>query len=82
MGFSPLKIFLKKISNQHLINRIKYFERKLANRPSEMVYIGDSVYAEDCVDMENAHNEALAENIKTHILQMKEEAKERKIKIN
>ena len=66
-----------KMTNQHLVNRIAYFERKLANRPSEMVYVGDSVYAEDAVDAENAHNEALAEDIKMHIDEMKEELERR-----
>ena len=79
--YEPFKIDLKKITDQHLINRIKYFERMLANRPSEMIYMGDSEYAEDCVEMENAHNEELAENIEAHIWEMKDEAKDRKIKI-
>ncbi|GAG90641.1 unnamed protein product, partial [marine sediment metagenome] len=69
------------ITNQHLINRIKYFERMLANRPSEFIYIGESYYAEDAVNSENAHNEELAENIEAHIWEMKEELKDRKIEI-
>ena len=82
MTFTPLEIFLKKINDRHLINRIKYFEKKLANRPSEAIYIGDSVYAEDAVEAENSHNEAMAEGVKEHIDQMKKEAKKRKLKIN
>ena len=73
------RIKLSEIEDTHLTNRIKYFKKMLARRPSEMVYIGDSVYAEDCVDMENTHNEALAEDIKEHIKEMEEE-KERRIK--
>ena len=80
MGFTPLKIFLKKISNQHLTNRIKYFERKLLNMPGEEIYVGDSVYAEDAVEAENTHNKCLAENIKKHIFEMKKELKEREVK--
>lgn len=71
---------ITKMTDQHLINRIDYFERKLANRPSEMIYIGDSVYAEDAVDAENTHNEGLAEDIKIHINEMKEEVKRRSMK--
>ena len=73
------RIKLSEIEDNHLTNRIKYFKRMLARRPSEMVYVGDSVYAEDCVDMENTHNEALAEDIKEHIQKMEEE-KEKRIK--
>ena len=70
---------LSKISDTHLLNRINYFKQKLARMPSEAVYIGDSVYAEDAVDRENAHNEALAINIREHIKEMKREAKARRL---
>lgn len=78
--YEPFKINLKKITEIHLINRRNYFKKMLANRPNEMMYAGDSVYAEDAVDAENAHNEGLAEDIKTHIWELEEELKERKIK--
>ena len=68
------------MTKQHLVNRIAFFERKLANRPSEFVYIGDSVYAEDCVEMENSHNEAMAEDIKGHIKYMKRILKIKEVK--
>ena len=68
---------ITKMTEQHLINSIKFFKRKLANMPVEAIYIGDSYYAEDAVNSENAHNEALAEDIKEHISEMKEELKKR-----
>lgn len=68
---------LTKFTNLHLFNRLKYFRKKLSNMPSEFIYVGDSVYAEDAVEAENAHNEALAEDIKIHIEDMEEEIKKR-----
>jgi len=68
---------LTKMTNQHLINRLNYFERMLKNRPGEMIYMGDSEYAEEAVDAENAMNEDLAEDIKIHIVDLKEEIKKR-----
>ena len=68
---------LTKFTNRHLSNRLKYFKRMLANRPSEFIYMGDSDYAEDAVEAENAHNEALAEDIKIHIGDIEEEIKRR-----
>lgn len=69
---------LTKFTDLHLSNRLKYFRKKLANMPVEAIYIGDSVYAEDAVNSENAHNEALAEDIKIHMGDIKEEIKRRK----
>lgn len=71
------RIKLSKIGDSHLINRIKYFKRKLTNMPTEAIYIGDSVYAEDAVEAENAYNEALAEGITLHIREMEKELKRR-----
>ena len=68
---------LTQFTNLHLSNRLKYFKRRLADRPSEFIYMGDSVYAEDAVEAENAHNEALAEDIKIHIEDIEEEVKRR-----
>jgi len=70
-------IDLTKITDTHLYNRLKYFERMLANRPSEQCYVGDSDYAEDAVEAENAHNEDLAEDIEVHIMDLKEEINKR-----
>ena len=69
---------LTKMTDTHLYNRLKYFERMLANKPSEMVYMGNSEYAEDAVESENAHNEDLAEDIEIHIIDLKEEIIRRK----
>ena len=68
---------LTKMTDLHLSNRLKYFERMLANRPSEMIYMGDSEYAEDAVESENAHNEDLAGDIEIHIMDLKEEIAKR-----
>lgn len=65
------------MTNQHLINRIKFFKRKLVDMPSEMVYMGDSDAAEDAVNAENTHNEVLAEDIREHITDMKRELNKR-----
>ena len=68
---------ITKITKQHLINRIAYFERMLANNPGEQYYMGNSDAAEDAVECENMHNEMLAEKIKGHIRYMKKELKGR-----
>ena len=54
-----------KMSNQHLINRIAFFERKLAERP------GPSEAPEIYGEMEDRANEDLAQMIKGHISYMK-----------
>ena len=68
---------ITKITNQHLINRIAYFEKMLNNAPGEQFYMGNSKYAEDAVEQENKHNEMLAEKIKGHIAYMKSELRKR-----
>jgi hypothetical protein len=73
---------ISQISDEHLLNRIKFFERKLAERPTESVYVGDSEYAEQAVEQENQHNEWLAEKLERHIRYMKREAKKRGLETN
>ena len=68
---------ITKISDQHLINRIKYFERMLDEKPSEQTYMGESFYAEQAVESENTHNELEAEKIKNHIKYMRSELNQR-----
>ena len=68
---------LTKFTDSHLINRLKYFERMLANNPGEQCYVGNSEYAEDAVECENRHNEILAEEITEHIENLKEELENR-----
>ena len=50
---------LTKFTDSHLTNRLKYFERMLANRPSEMIYMGNSDAAEDAVESEKAKIEGI-----------------------
>ena len=69
---------LTKFTDEHLNNRLKYFERMLTDRPGEMIYTDDSDYAEDTVEAENAHNDDLAEDIKVHVMDLKEEINNRK----
>lgn len=75
------KIKLSEMGDNHLINRIKFMKRMLADRPSEFIYMGDSVYAEDAVEQENIHNEYLAEKITAHIKLLEKEAKKRKLEV-
>ena len=71
-------MLITKITNQHLINRIAFFERMLADNPGEQFYMGESEYAEDAVEQENRHNETLSKKIKGHIAYMKSELRKRK----
>ena len=72
---------LSKITNQHLINKIKFYRRMLLNKPSPQHYTGNSDYAEDAVECENTHYEVLAEKIEEHICDLKKEAKKRKLEV-
>ena len=69
---------LTKFTDSHLTNRLKYFERMLADNPGEQYYMGDSDAAENAVECENTHNEILAEEIEEHINELKEEINKRK----
>jgi len=69
---------LTKFTQQHLINRIKYFQRVLKEYPGEMFYMGSSDAAEDAVEQENAANELLFRNIEAHIHDMKKELEKRR----
>ena len=68
---------LTKLTDSHLTNRLKYFERMLADNPGEQYYMGTSDAAEDAVECENTHNEILAEEITEHIEELKEEINKR-----
>lgn len=72
---------ITEMTDQHLLNRIKFFERKLNEKPEHASYMGDSEYASDSVDQENKHNEWVAEQIEAHIKYMKSVAKQRKLDI-
>ena len=62
---------ITQITGKHLLNRIDYFERVLAEKPPYYAYVGDSEYAEQSVESENAHNDEMAEAIEKHIKYMK-----------
>ena len=68
---------ITQITNQHLINRIKYFGRLLETKPEPSVYMGMSDYGDDWVEQENRQNEIMAEDIMAHIKYMKKEARKR-----
>lgn len=54
-------------SKQHAVNRKAYLQRMLSLRPAEAYYMGDSIYAEDAVRLENEHNDRLADMIQEEI---------------
>lgn len=54
---------VRELQYSHLINIIKMLERTLDARPVYIPYMGDSEYAEDAVESEEMHNEALAQDI-------------------
>ena len=68
---------LKQMTNQHLLNAIRYWKRQLACQPDEQVYIGDSEYAEKSVELENEHNRELAKDIANLIGRLETEASNR-----
>lgn len=68
---------ITKITDQHLLNRIAYFERMLSEYPGYQAYMGDSEYAEQAVEEENRQNEELYKQVEAHIKYLKSEAKKR-----
>jgi len=67
------------MTDKHLLNRIKFFQRLLSEKPEEQHYMGESDFAEDCVNQENIQNEMIAESIEKKINSMISMAKERGI---
>ena len=72
---------ITEITDEHLLNRIRYFERMLFEKPQEQVYIGDSEYAESAVEQENRFNDDMEDKIRSHVAYMKKEAKNRKLSL-
>jgi len=72
-----MKVKITQITDEHLLNRIRFFEKKLKEAPAPSIYMGNSDYAEDAVEQENRYNESITEVIKSHITYMKREAKKR-----
>lgn len=68
---------IKDMQTSHIQNCVRMLEKKLASRPPEQYYMGDSDYAEDAVESENRHNEWLSELIESKIEQFEEELKRR-----
>lgn len=68
---------IKEITNQHLLNRIKFFERRLSEKPTLQIYMGDSEYGYSWVEQENRQNDEIESKIKNHIAYMKREARAR-----
>jgi len=64
----------------HIKNRIKYLKLFLESMPDEQYYMGESDYAEQAVDSENAHNMLLQKEIETEIKRL--EKKLKKFKLN
>jgi hypothetical protein len=64
---------IKDMSESHLKNSIAMLRRILANDPGEQYYMGDSVYAEEAVAMENAHNEQVRKDLHTTLVRLQRE---------
>lgn len=65
------------MTDQHLINAKKYWERILDNAPDEQYYMGESEYAEQAVENENRHNEDIVILIDNRIRKINREIKKR-----
>jgi hypothetical protein len=61
------KIKLSEMETSHLVNSIKLLERSVARVPDYMVYTGNGEMAEQAVESENRHNEAIAEEMQDMI---------------
>lgn len=67
------------MTDRHVLNAIRYWERQLSVYPGEQYYIGDSEFAEACVEADNKYNEDLKNETSRLINRLKREAKKRKI---
>ena len=72
------KMKITEMTDQHLRNRIKFFERRLLEKPA-LESPGDGSLVDDWVHCEIMHNERVEEDILKHIENMKTELKERNI---
>ena len=71
------KIDVKDMSISHLENSIKMLERQLEKKPIPETYTGNSDYASDAVDCENALNDRIEESIRLTIIVLKRELRYR-----
>lgn len=61
----------------HLINSISMVERQLREMPPYAIYTGESEYAEQAVDNENAQNEEIKDVLTARLFGLRREAKRR-----
>jgi len=66
------------METSHIINTIAMLKRRLSERPTSYPYMGDSDFASDSVDREEAVNEQIAEEIEAWIDVFEKELKTRK----
>ncbi len=71
------KLKIREMTESHILNCIKMLERLLATKPEPSVYMGDSEYAEQAVELENQANDDKAEIIQSRINSFKRELKRR-----
>ncbi len=64
---------IKEMTDSHLLNAIAYTKRHLAKDPGEGYYMGDSIYAEDAVRLENEHNDRVRESLSETIEKLEKE---------
>lgn len=66
-------IDIKDMSDSHLKNAIAFIERDIAEYPGEMVYTGESEFAEQAVESENEHNRERLERLNKSVNTLKAE---------
>lgn len=71
------KMNVRDMSLSHLINSISMVEKQLKSMPPYAVYTGESEYAEQAVESENAHNEEVREILSMRLDGLRKEAHRR-----
>lgn len=70
-------MLIKDMTNSHIMNAIKYWQRVLKTKPEREVYCWISDYWNDMVESENRMNDEIEDEVKQTITKLEIEARKR-----
>jgi hypothetical protein len=71
-------IKIKSMDDNYISNCIKVIDKTIRSYPGEAVYYGDSDYAEDAVEQENAHNQMMLDLLEAKKITLQQELMSRR----